>query len=79
LVDTKGKTTGILTKERLESAVLLGTEEKMMHSLAADIQRSASKNGANETISDLQKYLDESEIHPWETTRIQQFIALLKS
>ncbi len=78
-VDSKGKPSGTLTKERLESAILLGADEKMMHSLAADIQRSASKNGANETISDLQKYLDEFEINPWETTRIQQFMALLKS
>jgi hypothetical protein len=79
LIDAKGNLTGKLAKGRIESAILLGVEEKMMHALAAEIQRTASKTGAKEAVELLQKYKSGAKVSPWETSRIQQFIALLNS
>ena len=78
-VNSKGNPSGKLAKDRLESAILLGVEEKMINSLAADIQKTASKHVAKEAAGLLQKYLSEIKVAPWESSRIRQFIALLKS
>jgi hypothetical protein len=79
LIDAKGNLAGMLAKGRIESAILLGVEEKMMHALASEIQRTASKTGAKEAVELLQNYQSGAKVSPWESSRIQQFIALLKS
>jgi hypothetical protein len=79
VVDLKGNKTGKLTKERIDSAILLGADEKLMQSLVGNIQKTASKKGVKATIEKLKKYIHEATITKWEASRIEQYIALLKS
>jgi hypothetical protein len=79
VVDLKGNITGKLAAECIDSVILLGVDEKLMHSLAGNIQKTASKKGVRATIEKLKKYIEETSISKWETTRIEQYIALLKS
>lgn len=76
--DTDGSELARLSSERLESAVLLGADEKLLARLDSLIQQRLAAHSAGELARDLSAYAQRADLSAWERARVEELIALLR-
>jgi hypothetical protein len=78
IVDEHGDELARFTCGRLESAVLLGADDKLLARLDTLIQASIAERSAAEAATELEAYVRKSQVSPWERRRIDQYLQLLR-
>jgi hypothetical protein len=78
VIDEHGDQVALFARERVESAVLLGADEKMLAWLDGLIQSSVAEQGASEVAAQLEAYVRKSQVSPWERRRIERYVQLLR-
>lgn len=76
--DDDGNEIARLAPERLESAVLLGADDKLLARLDGLIQERLASKNAGELARDLTSYLQRADISAWERRRVEAYIAMLR-
>ena len=76
--DGDGSTLGRLAPERLESAVLLGADDKLLAKLDGFIQERLASKSAGELARDLTSYRQRADLSAWERRRVDDYIAMLR-
>ncbi len=76
--DGEGNEIAQLASERLESAVLLGADDKVLARLDGLIQQRLASKSAGELVRELTSYVQRADIGAWERRRINECIAMLR-
>lgn len=76
--DDNGNEIARLASERLESAVLLGADDKLLSRLDGFIQERLASKSAGELARDLTSHLQRADVSAWERRRVEEHIAMLR-
>ncbi len=76
--NARGKEIGALASERVDSAILLGADDKLLATVANRIQAIVSEKGATDAAARLEAYLAKAEYEAWEETCIRHYVELLR-
>jgi hypothetical protein len=76
--DGDGNEIARLASERLESAMLLGADDKLLARLDRCIQERLASKSAGELARDLTSYLQRADMSAWERRRVDEHIEMLR-
>lgn len=76
--DGDGNEIARLASEKLESAVLLGADDKLLARLDGLIQERLASKSAGELARDLTSHLQRADLSAWERRRVEEYIAMLR-
>ena len=71
-----GKVLKTLANEKINSAVLLGVDDRLLSALSKDIEEKISELGGQQVNALLQDYLSTADITSWERSGIEKYITL---